>query len=130
MTGPRVFHTATKLATGEVLIAGRMSVDYNIVTASAEIYDPIGQTFSIVGSMSVQRTEHTASLLGDGTVLIVGGSDHATQSFATGEIYHPDTMMFSVAGSMSTSGAAHAATPLELASSGSLAGTSGMARRR
>jgi hypothetical protein len=39
------------------------------------MYDPGTGNFSPIGSMGVPREGHTAALLNDGRILIVGGSD-------------------------------------------------------
>ena len=64
----RVFHTATLLSNGKVLVAGGHD-------ASAELYDPTTATFAATGSMSVGRSAHTATLLANGKVLIAGGQN-------------------------------------------------------
>jgi hypothetical protein len=68
--------TATLLENGMVLITGGASgVPSSDVNLAAELYDPIRGTFTATGSMSVERTWDTATLLGNGKVLIVDGQD-------------------------------------------------------
>jgi Putative Ig domain len=99
MTISRTGHTATRLPDGRVLIAGGVQ-DFGPGTVpvpsgpgveSAEIYDPASGTFTSTGSMSRGRAGHTATLLADGTVLIVGNDNSADQ-------FDPGTGMFSVVG--------------------------------
>ena len=52
---------------GSVLVAGGY-----YFTASAEIYDPPTATWTVTGSLITARSNHTATLLPDGNVLIVG----------------------------------------------------------
>jgi hypothetical protein len=52
--------------------------------ASAELYDPETGNFSPTGSMAIGREFHTATLLANGRVLIVGG---AQSTWA--ELYQP-----------------------------------------
>jgi len=68
-------YTATLLADGRVLIAGGQDPGVSVGSGinSAEIYDPASGTFKPVASMAVGRSSHTATLLPNGMVLVVGG---------------------------------------------------------
>jgi N-acetylneuraminic acid mutarotase len=83
-------HTATLLADGRVLVTGGHLEDSDpfeeIVHKSAEIYDPVANTWTEIGVMHVARTGHTAALLPDGRVLVSGGSEVNPRS---SEIYDP-----------------------------------------
>ena len=73
MTTPRIFHTATLLPNGKVLIAGGADKSYQALT-NAELYDPATGTFAPTGRMVTGRlSSFTATLLPDGTVLMSGG---------------------------------------------------------
>jgi len=72
----RYFHTATLLPTGKVLIAGGYNCEGGSAgpLTSAELYDPATGSFEAIGGMINQNFyEHTATLLPNGKVLMVGG---------------------------------------------------------
>jgi len=110
MITPRFQHTVTVLANGQVLAAGGADATnpFNPV-ASAELYNPATGVFRATGSMSTTRIDHTATLLPNGRVLIVGGNGGPVTS---AELYDPATGTFSVTGSLTTNRTFHTATLL------------------
>jgi N-acetylneuraminic acid mutarotase len=66
----RVYHNATLLPNGKVLVTG----GYNGGTlSSAELYDPALGTWTATGSLATAREQHTSVLLANGKVLAAGG---------------------------------------------------------
>jgi hypothetical protein len=95
MTIARKSHTATLLATGQVLVVGGRDNNGNVL-ASAELYDPTTGKFTATGSMSDSRVSHTAALLTNGQVLIAGGQDDSGAVLATAELYDPTKGTFTL----------------------------------
>jgi len=97
MNASRISHTATLLPAGEVLIAGGAmshtpcNRGFGTSTfqsiASAELFSPGSGTFALTGSMSTARAAHTATLLGNGKVLVVGGVDANGNFLASAELF-------------------------------------------
>ncbi len=113
MTVPRAGQTITMLQDGRVLLTGGVqNAGYRSQLASAEIYDPATGTFSATGSMSTPREGHTATMLRDGTVLIVGGSDNGIHTLGTAEIFFPASGSFNLTGSLNQPRVAHVAALL------------------
>lgn len=119
MGTPRGNHTATLLGNGTVLVTGGIAVvnGTGVIFKSAEIYDPATGRFTAAsGSMTTEREGHTATKLGNGTVLIVGGyggPPPVQQYLASAEIYNPATGTFvPVVASMPQGRIRHAATLL------------------
>ena len=97
MVCPILYNTATLLNNGTVLFAGG-AVSYTLnpncpfngsLAAANQLYDPSTGTFASTGSLQYPRTDHTATLLTDGNVLIAGGITNAN---STAELYRPTTL--------------------------------------
>jgi N-acetylneuraminic acid mutarotase len=119
LTNQRLSHTATLLPDGTVLVVGGLSeetppLDPNqTVMTSVEIYDPVANTWSAGPSMTTPRSYHTATLLPNGTVLVVGGIDSPLyRGVATTEIYDPVAKTWTSAGSLAIGRYNHTATLL------------------
>jgi hypothetical protein len=101
MNTSRWSHTATSLPNGKVLVAGGftgfVAGNAQVVTNTAEIYDPSNASWTLTPPMNVRRALHTEALLDDGRVLVAGGrtcdAPPATCDFTvrtnTAEIYDP-----------------------------------------
>lgn len=113
-------HTASLLPDGRVLIVGGFSVAADGAPAQAvattEIYDPATNSWSSTGSLTLARSGHTATVLPDGRVLVVGGESRnaagATDLTASSEIYDPATGTWSATGPLTTGRQGHTATLL------------------
>src|SRR5205809_5444457 len=99
MTTPRYGHTSTLLLDGKVLVAGGATANacYGPSIRSAELFDPATGTWSETGSLNEARSNHTAMLLQNGEVLVVGGADDTSA-----ELYDPKTGTWHGTGSMNT----------------------------
>lgn len=108
----RSSHTATLLQSGKVLVTGgSVCSDGCTQVLSAELFDPATGTFSTTAPMAETRSGHTATLLGNGWVVVAGGQYSSSwDARATAEIYNPATGIFTGAGSMANGRFAHTAT--------------------
>jgi Kelch motif/Galactose oxidase, central domain len=109
MRTPRSFHTATLLPDGRVLIVGGVEATSDMlgkVLASAELYDPALDAWSLTAPLSAGRAKHVAVLLSNHQVLVIGGITSAagysgaSNSTRTAELYDPTTQTWSPAASM------------------------------
>ncbi len=97
MSASRASLTTTLLSRGDVLIAGGATITTKAVgasaittvqpLASAELFNPVSRTFAPTGSMRTARAGHTATLLGNGKVLVAGGIDTNGNALASAELY-------------------------------------------
>jgi hypothetical protein len=96
MYEPRGRHSATKLNNGKVLIVGGVNqVGGYHTLQSADLYDPTTKTFTRLASFSGNRDLHTATLLNNGKVLIVGGSSEGGTIYADAILFDPVSNLFS-----------------------------------
>jgi hypothetical protein len=115
----RTNHTATQLLDGRVLVAGGVGADVSEfsanILASAELYDPNTGQWTATGAMLGVRVSHTATLLPDGKVLVVGGgssSDGDGGPLATAELYDSNTGTWTATGNTIGAGPGRTATLL------------------
>ena len=64
--------------------------------ASAEIYDPSEDTWTLTGDLSMGRQLHTAHLLDNGTLIVIGGSNTLSET----EVYDIESGQWSIGPSL------------------------------
>jgi Kelch motif len=108
---------AVSLPGGEALLVGGEATGPGGPTAGADIFDPslnggVGG-FSAAADMSTPRLGAGAAALPGGDVLVVGGSDAASEALATGEVYHSSSNTWTpVANQMATAHVQPSVVPL------------------
>jgi len=115
MSTPREFHTATLLATGQVLVTGGFyGCDDSFCTdnADAELYNAATGQWTATGAMGSPREHHTATLLPNGAVLVAGGLNQGSGLLTSAELYNPTTGRWGATGSMAIARVGHTATLL------------------
>jgi hypothetical protein len=93
----------------KLLVAGGES---GIALTSAEMYDPVANTWTTVASMNTPRFRHTAVLLPDGRVLVAGGYSSSGSSLVEAEIYDPQADIWMAVASLNSARYIHTATLL------------------
>jgi N-acetylneuraminic acid mutarotase/uncharacterized protein YjdB len=113
MNVARWLHTATLLNDGTVLIAGGSDLANEETLDTAEIYNPAAGTFTLLSAtLNTARIGHTATLLNNGQVLIIGGYDPELGLIADAELYDPPTQAFIDLGDTNSPRYNHTATML------------------
>jgi hypothetical protein len=100
----RIWHSASLLPDGRVLIAGGWGTNPlyvgTVVLNITEIYNPATNTYAVGPMMRSTRQEHAATVLPGGAVLLAGGNDDFAVTNGSAEIYSPATNSFTITGSM------------------------------
>lgn len=110
----RASQSSTLLPNGKVLIAGGFAGsggEYNPYRTT-ELYDPGSGTFELAASMSIGRSGHTATLLMEGKVLMVGGWTGRYDIRRSAELYDPAANTFAPTGNLVIERAGSTATLL------------------
>jgi len=95
---------------GFVMLAGGQGKG-KFALASVQLYDPVNAIFVGSSPMKQARTDHTATALPGGKILVVGGNDALGRSLLSAEVYDPASSTFSpTASKMTTARAEHSAT--------------------
>jgi glucodextranase-like protein/Kelch motif protein len=97
-------HSSVLLADGRALVTGgvadRTNYPRTVYFASAELFDPASQQWTVTSPMAVERSGHTATLLTNGLVLVAGGRDQNANFGFSAELYDPATAKWRATGSM------------------------------
>ena len=131
MNTTRAFHTATLLSNGKVLVVGG-AADSRIVDylRTAELYDPVANTWTNTGSLVTGRELHTATMLPNGKVLVAGGVKFPnTDPLSSAELYDPVTGAWSSGANLINARWGHTATLLgngKVLIAGGSAGSAGL----
>lgn len=112
MAEGRIGHAATLLSAGTVLVTGGCACSDPGAgeLATAELYDPGSGKWIPAGSMGAARIFHTATLLTDGTVLVV--DDGLDDRPASAELYDPGSGRWTATASPAVPRVGYAATRL------------------
>jgi|GEM_PF-5645492 len=111
----REFHTMTLLNDGTILVVG--GTTNSGISNDVRLYDSEDSRASqaewdMLSPMSVKRSHHTATLLDDGSVLVVGGQSEDHQATNRVEIFDPVDGSWRDVASLSDARYAHTATRL------------------
>ena len=137
LSGSRLRHTATRLADGSVLLVGGISDPALAAdpvadargssggvaprsSASNPVIEPVlasvervqGDRVQVLPPLSVARAGHTATLLADGSVLVVGGRDASGMALDSVERWNPSTGQWQRMSPMGVARHGHGATRL------------------
>jgi len=91
---PSSGHSATPLASGQVLVLGGLSGTTGAATRDALVMDATARTATAPAAplLSVPRAFHTATLLGPNNLLVCGGSDDKGAAIASCDLVDPTAL--------------------------------------
>lgn len=96
--------TATKLKSGKVLVTGGHyfgnGYKGSVTQKTCELFDLETNKWTLTDSLKVERQSHTATLLKNGKILVVGGTDLYGHELKSCEIYDPETNKWSYTDSL------------------------------
>jgi len=101
-------------------------VVFVIVSFAFPVFAGGSGTWTATGTLNFPRVGHTATLLGNGQVLVAGGEDTSGNRIASAELYNPATGKWTETGSLETPRIDHTATLLangEVLVAGGVGGT-------
>jgi len=116
--------SATLLATGRVLVVGgtyelptpEFVSPFEGIAATAELYDPVSDAWTMTGDLGKTVRGYTATLLSDGRVLVAGGMDRPwignVPASASAAVYDPSTGTWGATSDMIEGRSDHTATLL------------------
>ena len=102
MSTPRFAFHFVKLSSGQILAAGGATVagvSSPPRTSSAEIFDPITETWTAASSLATARYNGAAFLLASGKVAVVGGTGD-TPTISSVELFDPSTKAWKAGASL------------------------------
>lgn len=107
MSSARLGHAAIRLDDGRVLVVGGLAAipnnnDPALALASAELYDPAGQSWSAAAPMPYATIQPTITVLSDSRVLVAGGSSDGNVGVAGAAVYDPNANRWAAAPNMSS----------------------------
>jgi N-acetylneuraminic acid mutarotase len=105
--------TLTLLPDGRALALGGSTGNFSSVSQDlVEVYDPSAGTWERRQSMPAGRSNHSATLLADGRILVAGGST-GSGAVNTAWLHEPTTGSWNNTGSLNQARVSHSATVLE-----------------
>jgi len=118
LSAGRSGHTATLLPDGRVLVTGGTTHEASaegsrfVARDSVELFDPKANQWKPGAPMAQARNWHTATLLDDGRVLVVGGAREQKSHLNTVELYDPAKDRWSAAAPLAQARCLHQAVKL------------------
>ena len=98
MNQSRGLVAGVRLQNGKVFVAGgffHTGLQWS-ARSTAELFDPVTNTWSYTGTMSTSRRHHFTIKLADGRVMIGGGTSASGSALTSAEIYDPATETFTL----------------------------------